>query len=145
MEKLEKLIEEGKALAEKHSWVKDAHEKVMGKLNAMLAEVPDMGEKPIYFELRRYDGGYGYMNILYARLSFANDAVLEITEEKAESQSVEEKIDFPSVATIRAFGENFEEMIGYFLAQIEKRGEALAPAISVFEKLLAEVRDESTK
>ena len=85
------------------------------------------------------------MNILYARLSFASDAVLEIIEEKAESQSVEEKIDFPSVATIRAFGENFEEMIGYFLAQIEKRGEALAPAISVFEKLLAEVRDESTK
>lgn len=144
MENLEKLVEQGKALAEKHSWVKDAHEKMVNRINFLLAQVPPMKEPALLFFLGEEWHSPEYGRRIYARLSFQPETLLDFEECPVGDCSYVRTISL-SLPTIRAFGEKFEEMAEFFLDEIEKRSAALEPAKIVFEKLLREMRDEPTR
>jgi len=139
---LDLIIQEGKKLEYKRTWLKKSYNEIIKKLNDELKEIPDMSETQMSYKLRSWteDNGNGYEISYKVRLAliFQNDAYVELQiGEYNEANGWEwEELYYPSMQSIRAFGSHLPYALSFFLDAIKKRNENYRDSIDIIDNIL---------
>ena len=143
--KIDQLIVEGQALAEKHSWVKKSYDELIEKLNERIKEIPRMDEDPIrytVYEWKEQETGHRHKIRLALHLdSLGGNAYLTLDERWEDTTSWHtDPVFTPDLDIMRAVGERLGEAMSYFLEKVRERGIEHDSVIATLTELTAKLQ-----
>lgn len=149
-DRIKSLVDEGKELAQKRTWVRDGYESVMRRLNEELATVPDMDEDRLDFTIREWvtnPNEYPTEHKVKLSLHFRADAWLELRYGKSyyDVDWKWEGMGCPSIATIREFAAKLPEAMDHFLSEVQKRNGEYEESAILLTDMVKRLRLEETK
>jgi hypothetical protein len=148
-ETIAKIVEEGKKLVEKRSWLSKGYVDLIVAINLELAKIPDMDEELIEYTMKEWTY---YSNRQQADLDrkitvdliFKNDAKIEVMLGKqTDSFSGDfewDELTDPAISNIRLFAEKLQEIFDFFEKEILKRNLDNQVAIDTISSLLAKLQ-----
>jgi len=148
-ETIAKIVEEGKKLVEKRSWLSKGYVDLIVAINLELAKIPDMDEERIEYTMKEWTY---YSNRQQADLDrkitvdliFKNDAKIEVMLGKqTDSFSGDfewDELTDPAISNIRLFAEKLQEIFDFFEKEILKRNLDNQVAIDTISSLLAKLQ-----
>lgn len=147
-EKIQKVIADGKELANKKSWLSKGYVDLLASINAQLENIPDMDENAMEYKIKEWthtnpETGYDAKRTMTIHLIFRDDAYLQLSLNKQCPYTGTwsgDSLNNPSTATIRLFAAQLSDAFDFFAKEIEKRNMENKIAIDTIGNIIAKLQ-----